>query len=162
MGRVDSLEKTLMLRRIEGRRRRGRQRMRRLDGITNLMDMSLVNSGSWWWTGRPGMLQFMESQRIGHDWVTEMNWTELLMRSSIFWYIILHFLLLKCSSGQMFGLLFIRWLIYFLWLCKNQYIYSILFVLNICTLSLSQIHSPCLWFAFNFTLGLFNKQKLLI
>ena len=36
-----------------------------------------VNSGSWWWTGRPGMLQFMESQRVGHDWVTELNWTEL-------------------------------------------------------------------------------------
>ena len=33
-----------------------------------------VNSGSWWWTGRPGMLQFMGSQRIGHNWVTELNW----------------------------------------------------------------------------------------
>ena len=33
-----------------------------------------VNSGSWWWTGRPGMLQFMVSQRVGHDWVTELNW----------------------------------------------------------------------------------------
>ena len=35
-----------------------------------------VNSGSWWWTGRPGVLQFMGSQRIGHDWTTELNWTE--------------------------------------------------------------------------------------
>ena len=34
-----------------------------------------VNSGSWWWTGRPGMLQSMGSQRFGHDWVTELNWT---------------------------------------------------------------------------------------
>ena len=34
----------------------------------------LVNSGSWWWTGRPGMLRFMGSQRVGHDWVTELNW----------------------------------------------------------------------------------------
>ena len=35
-----------------------------------------VNSGSWWWTGRPGVLQFMGSQRVGHDWVTELNWAE--------------------------------------------------------------------------------------
>ena len=34
-----------------------------------------VNSTSWWWTGRPGVLWFMGSQRIGHDWVTELNWT---------------------------------------------------------------------------------------
>ena len=36
-----------------------------------------VNSGSWWWTGRPGVLQFMGSQRVRHDWATELNWTEL-------------------------------------------------------------------------------------
>ena len=35
-----------------------------------------VNSRSWWWTGRPGVLQFMGSQRVGHDWMTELNWTE--------------------------------------------------------------------------------------
>ena len=35
-----------------------------------------VNSGSWWWTGRPGVLQFMESHRVGHDWATELNWTD--------------------------------------------------------------------------------------
>ena len=34
-----------------------------------------VNSGSWWWTGRPGLLQFMGSQRVGHDWATELKWT---------------------------------------------------------------------------------------
>ena len=33
-----------------------------------------MNSGSWWWTGRPGVLQFMGSQRVGHDWATELNW----------------------------------------------------------------------------------------
>ena len=37
-----------------------------------------VNSGSWWWTGRPGVLQLMGLQRVGHDWATELNWTELL------------------------------------------------------------------------------------
>ena len=43
-----------------------------------------VNSGSWWWTGRPGMLQFMGSQRVGHDWVTELNWMELNLIFLIF------------------------------------------------------------------------------
>ena len=41
-----------------------------------------VNSRSWWWTGRPSVLQSMGSQRIGHDWVTELNWTELMKHSS--------------------------------------------------------------------------------
>ena len=36
-----------------------------------------VNSGRWWWTGRPGVLRFMGSQRVRHDWATELNWTEL-------------------------------------------------------------------------------------
>ena len=35
-----------------------------------------VNSGSWWWTGRPGVLRFMGSQRVGHDWAAKLNWTE--------------------------------------------------------------------------------------
>ena len=71
MQRADSFEKTLMLRQIEGRRRRGRQRMRWLDGITDSKDM---DSWSWWWTGRPGMLWFMGSQRVGHNWATELKW----------------------------------------------------------------------------------------
>ena len=73
MRRADSLEKTVMLGKIEGRRRRGWQRRRWLDGITNSMEVSLVNSGSWWWTGKPGVLWFMGSQRVWHDWVTELN-----------------------------------------------------------------------------------------
>ena len=36
-----------------------------------------VNSGNWWWTGRPGVLRFLGSQRVGHDWASELNWTEL-------------------------------------------------------------------------------------
>ena len=74
MQRAGSLEKTVMLGKIEGRRRRGRQRMRWLGGITNLMDMALGHSGSWWWTERPGVWLFMGSQRVEHKWVTELNW----------------------------------------------------------------------------------------
>ena len=67
MQRVDSLEKTLMLGGIGGRRRRGRPRMRWLDGITDSMDVSLSELQSWWWTGGPGVLQFMGSERVRHD-----------------------------------------------------------------------------------------------
>ena len=77
MWRSDSLEKTLMQGKIESRRRRGRQRMRWLHGITDSMDMSLGTPESWWWTGKPGVLQSMGSQRVGHDWATELNWTEV-------------------------------------------------------------------------------------
>ena len=72
MQRADSLEKTLMLGKIEGGRRRGRQRMRWVDGITDSMDMSLSKLRELV-MGRPGILQSMVSQRIGHDCVTERN-----------------------------------------------------------------------------------------
>ena len=42
-----------------------------------------VNSGRWWWTGRPGVLRFMGSQRVGHDWATELNWTEYVIGASL-------------------------------------------------------------------------------
>ena len=77
MQRADSLEETLMLGKIEGRRRRGQQKIRWLDGITNSMDMGLGWLRSWWWIGRPGMLWFMGLQRVGHNWMTEqLNWTD--------------------------------------------------------------------------------------
>ena len=74
MRRADSFEKTLMLGKIEGRRRRGHGGW---DGwVASLTQRTWVwvNSGSWWWTGRPGVLRFMGSQRVRHDWVTELNW----------------------------------------------------------------------------------------
>ena len=73
MRRADSLEKTLMLGKIEGRRRRGWQRMRWLDSIPTERTWVWVDSGSWWWTGRPGVLQCMRLQRVGHNWATELN-----------------------------------------------------------------------------------------
>ena len=84
MQRTDSFEKTLMLEKTEGERR-GRQRIRWLDGITDSVDMSWVNSGSCWWTGRPGVLQSMGSQRVRHDWAIELNWTEVIHSNFPIW-----------------------------------------------------------------------------
>ena len=81
MWKTDSLEKTLMLGKIEGRRRRGWQKIKYWIASPTQWTWVSVNSGSWWWTGRPGMLQFMGWRRVGHDWVTELNWTELLNRA---------------------------------------------------------------------------------
>ena len=52
-----------------------------------------VNSGSWWWIGRPGMLLSMGSQRVGHDWETELNWTDSTYTR------IIQRLLRRCLSG---------------------------------------------------------------
>ena len=76
MRRADSLEKTLMLGRIGGRRRRGDRGWDGWMASPTQWTWVWVNSGSWWWTGRLVVLRFMGLQRVGHDWATELNWTD--------------------------------------------------------------------------------------
>ena len=84
MQRVDSLEKTLMLGGIGAG---GEGDDRGWDGWmaspTQWM-WAWVNSGSWWWTGRPGVLQFMGSLRVRHSWATELYWTDLYFALCLF------------------------------------------------------------------------------
>ena len=86
MWRTDSLEKTLMLETIEGRKRRGRQRMRWLDASPTRWTWVSTSSGGWWWTGRPGMLQSMELQRVRQDWETELNLANNNSSTTIFFF----------------------------------------------------------------------------
>ena len=76
MRKVDSLEKTLMMGGIGAG---GEGDDRGWDGwmaSPTQWTWVWVNSGSWWWTGRSDVLQFMGSQRVGHDWATELNWVD--------------------------------------------------------------------------------------
>ena len=66
-----------------GQEEKGQQRMRWLDGITDSMAWVWVNSGSLWWTGRPGVLRFRGSQRVGHNWTTELIWLSPDRRSRV-------------------------------------------------------------------------------
>ena len=77
MRRLDSWEKTLMLGGIGGRRRGDDRGWDGWMASPTRWTWVWVNSRSWWWTRRPGMLWLMGLQGVGHDWATELNWTEL-------------------------------------------------------------------------------------
>ena len=83
MRRADSSEKTLMLGGIGGRRRRDDRGRDGWMASLTWWTWVWVNSGSWWWTGRPGVLQFMGSQRVGYDWATDLIWSDLMDHSLI-------------------------------------------------------------------------------
>ena len=74
MQRTDSFERTLMLGMTESRRRRGRRGSDGWMASSTLWTWVWVSSGSWWWAGKPGILQSMGLQRAGHNWATELNW----------------------------------------------------------------------------------------
>ena len=74
MRRNDSLGKTLMLGKTEGGGRRGQQNMRWLDASPTWWTWIWASSRSWWWTGKPGVLQSVGSQRVRKDWATELKW----------------------------------------------------------------------------------------
>ena len=76
MQRTDSLKKTLMLGKIQGWRKMDDRGWDGWMASPTQWTWVWVNSRSWWWTGRPAVLQSMGSQSVGHHWVTELNWTE--------------------------------------------------------------------------------------
>ena len=78
MQRVDSLEKTLILGGIGGRRKGDDRGWDGWMASLTRWTWVWVDSRSWWWTGRPGVLWFMRSQRVRHDWVTELNWASVV------------------------------------------------------------------------------------
>ena len=74
--RTDSLEKTLMLGKMEGRRRRDNRGWDGWMASPTWWTWAWVSSRSWWWTGKPGVLQFMGLWEVGHGWVSELNCNE--------------------------------------------------------------------------------------
>ena len=123
-----------------------------------------VGSGSWWWTGKPGMLKFMVLQRVGHDWVTELNWTECIYvnpnhsihptsPSPLGNHMLvcsLHLYLCFCSANKFICIIFLD-------STYNWYtIFAFLFLSSLCvtfmSLQMAQFHS-FLWLSGNLTLN---------
>ena len=80
---TDSLEKTLMLGKIESGRRREERGWDGWMALPTQWTWVLVCSGSWWWTGKLDVLLSMGSQRVKHEWATELNWTEIPRRDLV-------------------------------------------------------------------------------
>ena len=102
MRRTDSLEKTLMLEKIEGRGEENGTTEDEMVGWHQWLNGHefWVNSVSWWWTGRLSVLQSMGLQRVGHDWATELNWLKAEWYSVV---CIHHILVFPLSVGGLLG-----------------------------------------------------------
>ena len=86
-----------------------------------------VNSRSWWWTGRPGMLRFMELQRVGHDWATELNWTEWCSL-----WVFIYFMLRQFSSISSCFLYHVRILNFVVYFFCSNWDDHVVFLLSFC------------------------------
>ena len=160
MGRADSLGKTLMLGKIEGKEKGMTE-----DEMASLTQWTWVwvDSGSWWWTGRPGVLRFMGSQRVRHDWVTELI-------SHCFFKLHLPDDMWGGGSCHMLvAISFFCWVIcYSLWLIFNQAVFLLLlsFKNSLCILDNGPLSdlcfaniSPNLWLLFQLSwLSLFRAK----
>ena len=98
MQRTDSFKKTLMLERLKAGREEDDRGWDGWMASPTQRTWVWVNSGSWWWTGRPGVLRFIGSQRVGHDWATELSWTGV-MRSWVLTNVLWHVSIITVSEN---------------------------------------------------------------
>ena len=142
MWRVDSLEKTMMLGGIEGRGEGGDREWEGWMASPTQWTWVWVNSGSWWWTGRPGVLRFMRSQRVRYDWETELtDWLNLqnnLGMPSVLYlcYSFFPLILIKQSLSLFFSTVlqsFPRLALPFsIWVCGSPNYTVVEIILNVC------------------------------